>query len=75
MAGSKGLGSELGSGLDVDSMAPTAIGDLVGGAKFVIVAGKGGVGKTTVAASLARMAANTLPTQLPGFALNAGRTA
>ena len=32
---------------------------LTGGAKFLIVAGKGGVGKTTVAASLARMAANT----------------
>ncbi len=36
-----------------------ALHALTGGAKFVIVAGKGGVGKTTVAASLARMAANT----------------
>lgn len=37
----------------------TTLEELSGGAKFVIVAGKGGVGKTTVAASLARMAANT----------------
>ncbi len=44
-----------------DGLKPTTamLHALSGGAKFVIVAGKGGVGKTTVAASLARMAANT----------------
>jgi anion-transporting ArsA/GET3 family ATPase len=49
---------------DAEGAAPATantalLEELSGGAKFVIVAGKGGVGKTTVAASLARMAANT----------------
>jgi anion-transporting ArsA/GET3 family ATPase len=44
---------------DPATAATTTLHELTGGAKFVIVAGKGGVGKTTVAASLARMAANT----------------
>jgi anion-transporting ArsA/GET3 family ATPase len=49
----------LPEGTNPTAAATTTLHALTGGAKFVIVTGKGGVGKTTVAASLARMAANT----------------